>query len=123
MNVSRFLMGAALVGASLAACGEKLDPVPRAGVCAERANVSYRAEIAPLLLTYCQPCHSASALDRQGAPAAVNLDTYAEAAAKAAQANARIQAGSMPPADVQLPLSTDERCAFQAWVDHDTPEN
>lgn len=33
---------------------------------------------APFVLTYCTACHSASTLDRHGAPAEVDLETWGE---------------------------------------------
>ncbi len=81
---------------------------------------AYRDEIATLLGA-CTGCHATtrSGAARGGAPAGVDYDNYTVAVANAARADARIQAGTMPPG---AGLGAAERTAFSAWVAAGTPQ-
>jgi len=69
----------------------------------------------------CMACHDSrkSGSARSGAPSTVNFDTYQAALAKADRANARIQAGTMPPSGG---LSAELKALMQSWIDAGTPE-
>ena len=105
----------------VSSCGDKQDPVPDPAdsECANEA-VSYNDQVKTILDGHCTACHSSSATSRNGAPAGVDFDTYAAAEASADAANARIQAGTMPP---RGPLSAADQCVFQAWIDQGKTED
>ena len=101
-------------------CGDKADPVGEPGDGLPDL-VSYTQHIKPLLDTNCIQCHAISrqGADRNGAPVGVNFDTYANARSSADRADARIQAGTMPPTGG---LTTYDRSVFHKWVEQGTPE-
>ena len=73
------------------------------------ADVSYQADIEPLLDAYCITCH------RPGGPApGQDLTTYAGAKQFAAASLAQIQAGRMPQGSA--PLASADVTKFQAWI-------
>ena len=111
---------AALV-ALLLCCGTKNDPVGGSTADNLPDTVTYAEHIRPLLETTCTGCHASAreGADRNGAPTGVDFDTYANIALWAERANARIQAGSMPPSGG---LDSDDRALFQKWVDQGLPE-
>ncbi|MBI5507902.1 MAG: hypothetical protein HY903_04005 [Deltaproteobacteria bacterium] len=123
MALRRLLLALTGLVAAMPGCGEKQDPAPSPGECDVTNAVSYAGDIRPLFESYCLPCHSATAADRQGAPAGLNFDTYAEASANAALANSVIQPGLMPPDFLGRAPTDGERCRFQAWVDAGAPDN
>lgn len=68
----------------------------------------------------CLNCHSSdrSGAARNGAPSSVNFNTYELAYANASRGNARVQAGTMPPAGAR---TGEQKALFQDWVNLDTP--
>lgn len=109
----------ALLGLLAGGCGEKQDPFGHdAGIDGE---VTYGGQIAAILDSSCVRCHGSDkqGAARNGAPAGVDFDTYADAVQNADLANTQIQSGVMP---VGGQLSDDEKGLFQAWVDQGTPE-
>jgi len=92
----------------LAACGSEEDP-----------EVTYSADVQPVLEQHCTSCHGADLSN--GAP--VHLHTYDDASAKAQGILDRAVDGSpspMPPGG--LALSADEVEIVEAWVAQGTPE-
>jgi hypothetical protein len=75
--------------------------------------VSYTNDIRPILNNHCITCHSGS-----GAPRGIKLDSFADAKANAAAANAAVQSGLMP---LVGSLTADEKALLQAWVDAQAP--
>lgn len=71
----------------------------------------------------CTGCHSSTLAGtaRGGAPANVNFDTYAGAAARAGEALAEIEAGRMPPRGEAQP-SAAQISALQTWASCGTPQ-
>lgn len=69
----------------------------------------------------CTSCHSADSTARNGAPAAVNYDTYEEAKKNAARGATRVEQGTMPPASAEE-LTEEEHAAIVAWARCGTPE-
>jgi uncharacterized membrane protein len=122
--MSRWLYSAVVFGLAalcLVACKEKRDPFTDGGQQQLPDTVSYTDHIQPLLEGHCTGCHASyrQGADRNGAPVGIDLDTYSDAVASAERANARIQAGTMPPSGG---LSDYERGLFQRWVDQGTQE-
>lgn len=101
-------------------CDDKADPVgePDDGL---PDMVTYTTHIKPLMDTHCIQCHATfhQGADRNGAPVGVNFDTYADARSSADRGDARIQAGTMPPA---AGLSAYDRSLFRRWVQQGAPE-
>lgn len=110
------------LGVASAGCGDKQNPAPGGAVCAAPSAVTYDRNAREVLARNCLGCHSSAAANRHGAPAAVNFDTYAAAAASAERANTLVQAGSMPPASTGRVVSGEDRCVLSAWVVQGTPE-
>jgi len=101
--------------AALAGCGEKIDAVQPAA-CTATGEVTYQGQIKPILDTLCAGCHAStlSGSARNGAPTAVDLDTYDEAAKHAAGASARIQNESMPPSGTKA--SPAQKELVTCWI-------
>ncbi len=118
----------AALGASLflfaviaAGCGDKADPLsaPMGGGNGADSP-TYVQDVKSILDQNCLPCHSTSrsGAQRNGAPLTVNFNTYELAVANSERANARLQAGTMPPTgglDAQL------RATFLEWLADGTP--
>lgn len=87
--------------------------------------VTYSSQMKELLDRRCTMCH-ASALKgaaRHGASDKYNYDTYELASEGAARGNQKVKSGFMPidPSSlIPSPLSSNEKQAFQAWVDQGT---
>jgi len=98
------------------ACGEKIDPL-NTGTGNIDDQVTYTEHIKPILDGNCTRCHAEDnqGLDRNGAPADVNLDTYDNAREASSRANPRIQAGTMPPGTGGIPEA--DRKLFRSWID------
>lgn len=96
-------------------------PTPLPGPTATPGGpVTYEHHVKPFLDAACVPCHdsSKSILERRGAPLDRNFDTYEGAVASHERANARIQAGTMPPDGSGIEPPTDEeKRQFQQWID------
>ena len=97
-------------------CGEKMDPILGPVDAAGAGAVTYTVDIQPILVQNCTSCHSTelSGNGRNGAPSGINFNAYEMTIASAQQANARIQAGSMPP-NGGIPLN--QRNLFQSWIE------
>ena len=93
-------------------CGEDITEVPV--VCSD--SITYATAAEPFLRTYCTGCH-ASTLEpgqRYGAPAQVNLDTFADAKEWALRSYVRaVHFQTMPPAGGITEL---ERERFKQWA-------
>jgi uncharacterized membrane protein len=104
-------------------CGEKMNPVPDPvqgpGNCSANTAVSYNGQIHALVEKYCVACHTPGG----SAPATVRFDTYADAKIHADRMNARVQAGTMPIPAANNPVSSEDKCLFQAWIDQGATEN
>jgi len=105
----------------LPSCGEKIDPMSAVSDTGG-GQITYTEHIKPILDMNCIRCHTAANQggDRNGAPPDVNLDTYNSTVEVGLRANARIQAGTMPPGTGGIP--SDERALFQGWIDQGMPE-
>jgi uncharacterized membrane protein len=79
------------------------------------AQVSYAAQIAPLLAANCTSCHGAS-----NPSAGISLNNHTNVKANASRANSMIQSGRMPPTGA---LSAANKALFQAWIDQGAPNN
>ena len=98
------------------ACGDKLDAVvPRSGPC-PAVPVTYERDVRQILEALCTGCHAEdlSGSARKGAPTAVNLDSFAAAAAHADRSNIRLQNNSMPPGGTGA--SAEQRDVFDCWL-------
>jgi hypothetical protein len=106
----------------LVGCGDKIDAVQPAvdlgGVCAP--PITYERQTRAILDQYCTRCHSSTSVDRNGAPATVNLDTYAAAAKAAAAASTAVQTGGMPPSGARP--TEQEQALLKCWVDQGSKE-
>ncbi len=98
------------------ACGEKIDPVG-SGDFINPEKVTYTNDMAEIFPDNCLRCHSTNiqGAERNGAPVDVNFNTYELAKDNATRANARVQAGTMPPDSG--PLSDSLKAIFQQWID------
>ena len=95
---------------ALPGCGNKYAAVAgNLAVDAGPCGVIYEGEIKALLDSNCTQCHGGA-----NGRAGVSLDSYDNAVLHADRANARIQAGTMPPGGG---LSNSDAALFQAWVD------
>jgi cytochrome c5 len=97
------------------------------------ANAEHYADLKlQVLASQCMTCHSKglSGGARNGAPADVNWDSYADATGFrtsgtppydqiSKRGNTRVQAGTMPPAGG---LSAAQKQLFQKWIDSGWPE-
>ena len=119
----RSCFAALAICGTLVGCGTKQNPGPSTASCDQTANVSFASQIQPLLERYCTSCHSTAVANRNGAPVTINFDSYTAAAANADRANTRIQAGTMPPANANHPVTDTDKCLFQAWVDQGATQN
>ncbi len=101
-----------------AGCGEKADPL--SGLAGLGGTPTYVQDVKALLDQHCLPCHSTakSGAQRNGAPIAVNFDTYELAVANIERAGVRIQAGTMPPAGGLEPAI---RTIILDWLATGTP--
>ncbi len=108
---------------SLSGCGDKADPVrsPDGSDGGQSGSTTYTLGIKEIFDQHCIRCHSHvnTGAQRNGAPPEVNFDTYESAIKSAQRANARIQAGTMPP-DGGIP--EEQRALFQKWIDNGTPQ-
>jgi hypothetical protein len=89
--------------------------------------VHYTTDMRPLVFApVCMNCHDSSktGVERNGAPASVNWDTYAAATTgdQPNHGNNRAQAGTMPPALSGLSLTQAQKDLFQEWIDDGWPE-
>jgi hypothetical protein len=75
------------------------------------AATSFTADVKPVLVAYCSPCHADGA---NNAPV-VDFPDYEVSSALAGDVVARIASGNMPPAGEPAP-STDEFQLIQAWL-------
>jgi len=100
----------------LAACGVKIDPLQDydAGLDLNTC-LSYQTAIKPVLERHCTGCHASTLTGsaRNGAPATVNLDSYAGLLASVDRVQLRIVAGSMPPGGG---IPQGERSLLVSWV-------
>jgi mono/diheme cytochrome c family protein len=119
--MSRHLLLAAptiLVAAALAlaGCGDKIDAVQEGACTVDLGSVTYQGQIKAIMDGSCTGCHASglSGAARNGAPPAVDLDSYGGLTASADGSNKRIQNGTMPPSG-SLPQG--ERALFQCWID------
>lgn len=96
-------------------CGEKIDAV-QPTACSAPGSTTYTGQIKAILDTLCTDCHSSalSGSARNGAPPAVNFDTYEAAVKLADQANTRLQNESMPPGGTKASPAQKEQ--FACWV-------
>jgi uncharacterized membrane protein len=77
------------------------------------------AEVEPILIARCGPCHGAT--PSRGAP--FPLTDYASAAARAERSAIRAEEGSMPPPGQGVePCTADEIRRLRLWADADAPE-
>ena len=130
----RWTMSLMLSVSLLGGCGEKDDPVQdkdsgtqddgsnqdgNSG--ADEDSVTYTSHIKTILNANCTRCHLAElqGADRNGAPVGIDFDNYGDASTNSTRANARIQAGSMPPGGG---LDQSDRDKFQAWINQGVPE-
>ncbi|MBI5507872.1 MAG: hypothetical protein HY903_03855 [Deltaproteobacteria bacterium] len=109
MNARAHVVCGLLLGLG-AGCGDGTSDK----TCGQDRPITYEADVAPLVARSCTTCHSSTAIDRRGAPASVNFDTYDACCTNAEHANVHIQEGAMPPAAA---LPDQDKCVFQAWVD------
>lgn len=102
-----------------AACGTKSDPVDANG---ETTPVTFDADVEPILTARCTGCHSSALTgsERNGAPAGLNWDDYASAAAHSERIYLRCNAGTMPPNGPKL--TDDEISVLLAWDTQGAPE-
>jgi mono/diheme cytochrome c family protein len=93
--------------------GDKNDPVFVSD--ADVGMVNFIADVQPIVQTNCLGCHSFSISggDRNGAPVAINFDTYENVVSNADRANARIQSGTMPPGGG---IPETDRAILSEWV-------
>lgn len=109
--------------AVLGACGGDGEggdkPLPMVDCSSGEAVPTY-SQLQPVFVK-CTVCHSSTKTDatsRQQAPAGVDFDTYAAAAAHAEDAAAEVFAGTMPPAALQASLGLDEtqKASLYRWA-------
>ena len=80
------------------------------------------------IVQVCLNCHSESktGADRNGAPAQLDFDTFADVSARADDMLRRMgnTTSPMPPTASGLgPVSQQDQATFQAWIDAGKPEN
>lgn len=104
----------------LLACGGKAeDSAPVAlleadtGACA--TPITWASDGEGLVTQWCQPCHSVAAVNRHGAPEAINLDTEDEVMALRARLLVVVlgEPATMPPS---MPLPERDRALFARWL-------
>jgi uncharacterized membrane protein len=100
---------------SLAACGDKRDPIDGAPCVNVPPEVTYSVHIKPILDDHCVDCHAAVPA-RGDAPREVNFDNYKDAAFDADEAVAQVQAGLMPPRSDHNPVNATDLCLMRAWA-------
>ena len=105
-------------------CGDKIDavqPLTDSGPCP--ASVTYDDPIEAILARHCTSCHAAdqAGAARNGAPAGVDYDTFAGAAASAQRARARINNDTMPPGTPKV--SADDKALVACWIDQGLKES
>ena len=102
-------------------CGEKADPVSEDGEKQQEHDITYTEHISPILEENCTSCHSTEkqGAERNGASLNVDFNTYEDSSKSASRANARIQAGTMPPSGA---LSEEDMNLFDQWVESGKPE-
>lgn len=108
----------------LIGCGRKPDPIPCGEALLEDiGDVTYTADIQPLLDTYCTTCHSRSATgsERNLAPDGANFDDFNSSLLHFDDIVTRVAGGNMPPGAFAQP-SQRERCVFIAWDNQGFPE-
>jgi uncharacterized membrane protein len=101
----------------LLGCGDKIDAVQQGSCPATQGSVDYESDIKPILDTLCTGCHSSklSGNARNGAPAALNLDTFQGVVAAADKAGTRLQNETMPPSGTKASAAQKER--FLCWIE------
>ena len=107
-----------LIVAATSGCGDKIDPLsapPGGGNGGGDDGPTYVQDIRSILDQNCLPCHSTSKAgsQRNGAPPTINFETYELAVANIERANARIQAGTMPPTSG---LEPENRTTVLDWL-------
>ncbi len=104
----------------LLGCGAKPDDTAPAavleadsGICA--TPITWASDGEGLVTQWCQPCHSVNALNRHGAPEAINFDAEAEVLALRARLLVVVlgEPATMPPS---MPLPERDRALFEAWL-------
>ncbi|MEW5851737.1 MAG: c-type cytochrome [Myxococcota bacterium] len=102
------------------ACGRP-EPVECNNV---SSDVTYQGQVKAILDAHCVSCHAAdkSGPARQGAPADVNLDTYAAAKEHANTSAETTEKGEMPPAMSNDSMSDEDRCVLRGWINGGTRE-
>lgn len=110
-------LGLAMAVSQWCGCGEKIDAVQETTCTGQLGSVTY-AEVKPVLEQLCTDCHAAALAGaaRNGAPAAVNLDSYQGLIAHADDANQRLQNETMPPSGFTKASATQKEL-FQCWID------
>jgi hypothetical protein len=109
------VVGLALAGAALAACGHWTElgdvPCPPGGTTLTYGNFG-----ADFMASYCNRCHSAPEGDRNGAPLGVVLDNYASVYNLRERVFLRAAADNttMPPGPDDPPA--DERDRLAVWI-------
>lgn len=85
------------------------------------ADYSWETVGAPIVLTWCTPCHSADLPlpQRQGAPMGVNFDDADDVLTQAQRVRARAT-GDTPTMPPMSGPDADERALLLAWIDCET---
>ena len=116
--------GIALLAAmSLVACSDVLEPVDP---CPDDSFVNYENFGAPLMMTWCVPCHSThlQAEERQNATIGIDFDTYEGVVEHLDRIYVRavesVEAGdsSMPPAGG---TTEEDRALLSEWIECGAP--
>jgi hypothetical protein len=89
-----------------------------ADTCAEVPVLDWADVGEPLLLEYCDSCHTATSPDRQGAPESVTFDTYEQVVTFRAPMLAAIE-GDPPAMPPLLTMPENEHALFVSWLECD----
>ncbi len=99
--------------AALAGCGSAPETTdPR---CTDTAVLTWDNFGQAFIVTNCQSCHAATAMDRHGAPAAVTFDTRGDVLRQAARVLARV-AGDSPTMPPGGGISEESRHKITVWL-------
>lgn len=107
-------MRRALLLGLLCGCGADAADTGAADFCADAPVVTWESWGEGFLIQTCQTCHSATTVDRNGAPESVNLDTESEVLALRDRILARAtgDATTMPPSGG---VTEDDRLRLLTW--------